>query len=76
MQFLAALKHSEQITQKTNWNSAVSGECSPTSSAYTLCTHTEHPFPPSLDRETVVASLLGHSCLVALCSLAFSQGGQ
>ena len=52
MQFLAALKHAEQITQTTNGNSAVSGECSLTSSTYTLCTHTEHPFPPSPDRET------------------------
>ena len=40
------------ITQSTNCTSARSGEGSPTSSTYTLCTQTEHPFPPIPDKET------------------------
>ena len=34
------------------------------------------PSLQALTGERVVASLLGHSCLVALCSLVFSQEGQ
>ena len=37
-----------------------------------LCT----PAPQALTRKRVVALLLGHSCLVVLCSPALSQGGQ
>ena len=40
------------MTQSTNHTSAVSGEDSGTSSSYTLCTQTEHSFPPSPDKET------------------------
>ena len=51
VQFPAALNHAAQIKTK-NCTSAVSGEDSPTTSSYTLCTQTEHSFPPSPDSET------------------------
>ena len=48
--FMPTLK-AALITQSTNCTSATSGEGSPTSSTYTLCTQTEHSFPPSPDKE-------------------------
>ena len=56
VQFHAVLKHAALITQSTNCRSARSGEGSPTSSTYTLCTQTEHSFPPSRDTETVTVA--------------------
>ena len=52
VQFLAVPNHAAQITTSTNCTSATSGEDSPTTSSYTLCTQKEHSFPPSPDRET------------------------
>ena len=49
--FLPMLKRA-LITQSINCTSARNGEDSPTISSYTLCTQTEHSFPPSPDRET------------------------
>ena len=49
---LAVLKHTALITQTSSYDSARSGKRSPTSSAFTLCTQQEHPFPPSPSRET------------------------
>ena len=51
--------------------SAVRRRCHPRC-ARTLST----PSPQALTGKPVVASLLAHSRLVALCSLAFSQEGQ
>ena len=41
---------------------------------YTLCAQQVHSLPQGPAGKPVGASLLGHSSLVALCSLAFSQG--
>ena len=52
VQLAADLNYAALITQTTNCDSARSGERSPTSSTSTLCTHPEHSFPPSPNRET------------------------
>ena len=52
VQFQAVLNYAALITQTTNCDSARSGERSPTSSTFTLCTPKEHSFPPSPSRET------------------------
>ena len=50
------------------------GSLTPLTSA--LCTQRVHPFPPSPSRGNALwRSLLGHSCLAALCSLVFFTGG-
>ena len=73
---LAALKYAALITKQTTATqpgvvSAVRLHCHPRC-ARTLST----PSLQTLTGKRVVASLLGNSSLVALCSLAFSQEGQ
>ena len=43
---------------------------------YTLCTETVHLTLQALSGKSVEASLSGHSCREALCSLGISQGSQ
>ena len=64
------------ITQSTNCASAVSGEDNPTSSSYTLCTQTEHSFPPSPERETCGDVPVRPQSLSSALISGISQGGQ
>ena len=74
LNFSAQLKRA-LLTQSINCNSARSGECSPTPSTYTLCTQTEHFFPPSPDRETRSGALVRpHLLSSAVFSCPFTGG--
>ena len=69
MQSLAALKHAAQITNK---KLCLSQEWRGQATCSTYST----PSLQALTGKHVVASLLGHSRLVAQCSLVISQEGQ